>query len=222
MGMRQILLIGQSGGIGGALKAGLEERECAVVGLSRSQQGFDFNQPEQAERILSEMEPGFDGIIVASGVLTASAEGPEKSLKDVTASELAANFAVNCIGPALVLKHAPRLLKRKSPSFCAVLSARVGSIGDNRFGGWYAYRAAKAALNQIVHTAAIELARTHKDHFCVVLHPGTVETTFTENYKSAPKVAAPEAAGNLLSVLDGLTPSDSGGFYDWAGKRVPW
>lgn len=220
--MRRILLIGQSGGVGQALKAGFEARGDLVVGLSRSQHGFDFGQPEQVERILSELDPGFDGIMIASGVLSASGVGPEKSLKDITPSELAKNFAINCIGPALVLKHAPRLLHRKSPSFCAVLSARVGSIGDNRAGGWYAYRAAKAALNQIVHTAAIELARTHKKHVCVALHPGTVETAFTENYKSAPKVTAAEAADNLLSVLDGLTPADSGGFYDWAGKRVPW
>lgn len=220
--MRQILLIGHSGGIGQALKAALDARGDVVVGLSRSQQGFDFGQPEQAERILSELEPEFDGIIVASGVLSASSAAPEKSLKDITASELGDNFAVNCIGPALVLKHAPRLLKRRSPSLCAILSARVGSISDNRAGGWYAYRAAKAALNQVVHTAAIELARTHRNNICVALHPGTVETAFTEKYKSAPKVAPAEAASNLISVLDGLTPSDSGGFYDWAGKSVPW
>lgn len=220
--MKRILLIGQSGGIGRALKAAFEARGDIVVGLSRAQQGFDFSNPDQVERILTELEPVFDGMFIASGVLTETGAGPEKSLKEISHAELAKNYAVNCIGPALVIKHASRLLNRKSPSFCAVLSARVGSIGDNRAGGWYAYRASKAALNQIVHTAAIELARTHKENICVALHPGTVETEFTQNYATAPKVSASEAAGNLLSVLDGLNPDDSGGFYDWAGAPVPW
>ena len=220
--MRRILLIGQSGGIGAALKEAFEAQGDHVVGLSRSAQGFDFAVPDQVERILGELEPGFDGIFIASGVLTAQANGPEKSLKEIDASELAANFAVNCVGPALVMKHASQLLKRRAPTFCVALSARVGSIGDNRAGGWYAYRASKVALNQIVHTAAIELARTHKGNICVAMHPGTVETSFTANYKAAPKVPAETAAENLLAVLEGLTPADSGGFYDWAGKRVPW
>jgi NAD(P)-dependent dehydrogenase (short-subunit alcohol dehydrogenase family) len=105
----------------------------------------------------------------------------------------------------------------------AALSARVGSIGDNRIGGWYAYRAAKAALNQIVHTGAIELARSHRQAVCVALHPGTVATRFTEKYAGRhPTVAPEQAAANLLSVIDGLGPDQTGRFFDWAGTPVPW
>ena len=104
-----------------------------------------------------------------------------------------------------------------------MLSARVGSIGDNRIGGWYSYRASKAALNQIVHGAAIEVGRSHKDSIVVALHPGTVQTAFTAEYAGRHKtVTAQEAAGNLLGVTGGLTVEQSGGFFDYAGAVVPW
>jgi len=136
---------------------------------------------------------------------------------------MADQFAVNTIGPALVLRSAHRLLPRDRRGVFAVLSARVGSIGDNRLGGWVSYRAAKAAVNQVVHTAAIELSRTHPHSICVALHPGTVQTRFTEKYLGRhPSVPPEEAAANLLGVLDQLDPAQSGGFFDWAGKPVPW
>jgi NAD(P)-dependent dehydrogenase (short-subunit alcohol dehydrogenase family) len=103
-----------------------------------------------------------------------------------------------------------------------VLTARVGSIGDNRLGGWYSYRAAKAAANQIVRTAAIEIARRHSQAIVVALHPGTVETRFTRAYPGHRKVSPDSAAANLIAVLDGLTPDQTGGFFDWSGKPVPW
>lgn len=132
-------------------------------------------------------------------------------------------FALNAVGPALVLSRAHQLLPRQRRSVFVVLSARVGSIGDNRMGGWISYRAAKAAVNQIVHTSAIELARTHKQAICVALHPGTVKTEFTRKYLGRhPAVEPGEAARNLLSVIGGLLPADTGGFFDWAGKPVPW
>ena len=106
-------------------------------------------------------------------------------------------FAVNAIGPALILKEVPKLLTKDG--VCAVLSARVGSIGDNQIGGWYSYRASKAALNQIVHGAAIEIGRSHKNAKVVALHPGTVETPFTANYAARHKtIPAEEAAANLF------------------------
>ncbi|MEO0922352.1 MAG: C factor, cell signaling protein, partial [Pseudomonadota bacterium] len=115
------------------------------------------------------------------------------------------------------------LLPRDRECRIAALSARVGSIGDNRLGGWYSYRAAKAALNQIMHGAAIELKRTHKQSICVAVHPGTVATSLTSKYASGRKtVTPPEAAGNLLRVLDGLTPDETGLFFDWSGARVEW
>jgi NAD(P)-dependent dehydrogenase (short-subunit alcohol dehydrogenase family) len=104
-----------------------------------------------------------------------------------------------------------------------VLSARVGSIGDNGLGGWYSYRAAKAALNQLIHTASIEVARSHPLAVLALLHPGTVQTGLTAAYAAGHPVVTPEvAAGHLLAVLDGLTPAETGGFFDWTGARVAW
>jgi NAD(P)-dependent dehydrogenase (short-subunit alcohol dehydrogenase family) len=123
----------------------------------------------------------------------------------------------------LVLKHALRLLPRDVPSRFAVLSARVGSIGDNSLGGWYAYRAAKAALNQLIHTAAIEVARTHPFATLALLHPGTVDTPFTAAYQPAyEKLSPAQSASALLDVLARLTPAQSGGFFDYKGDAIPW
>jgi len=123
----------------------------------------------------------------------------------------------------LALKHALPRLPKDERSVIAILSARVGSIGDNQIGGWHSYRASKAALNQLVHGAAIEMKRTHKQAIAVCLHPGTVATPFTEKYAGRHKTTpAPEAAANLLNVIDSLTLEHSGGFYDYAGKEIPW
>ncbi len=215
------LVIGASGGIGAALCAALHARGD-VVGLSRSGDGLDVTDEASVARVLGALEGAFDLVIVATGALQIGAARPEKSLKALDAQAMAAQFAVNAMGPALVLKHALRLLPKDRVARFAVLSARVGSIGDNALGGWYSYRAAKAALNQLIHTAAIEVARTHPQAVLACLHPGTVATAFTKDYGSHPTVAADTAAGHLLAVLDGLTPADSGGFFDWAGKPVPW
>ncbi len=221
--MKNALIIGSSGGIGRAVSGQLASQGVQVTGLSRSASGFDLAKPESAERILSHVAGPFDLVLVASGSLEIDGAAPEKSMRSVSAQAMMDQFALNAIGPALILKHASRLLPREGRSVFAVLSARVGSIGDNRLGGWVSYRAAKAAVNQIVHTAAIELARTHKDAVCVALHPGTVRTSFTQKYLGRhPAVEPEEAARNLLKVSAGLTPADTGGFYDWAGKRIPW
>jgi NAD(P)-dependent dehydrogenase (short-subunit alcohol dehydrogenase family) len=136
---------------------------------------------------------------------------------------MADQFAVNAIGPALILAHASRLLPRDRASVFAVLSAKVGSIGDNRLGGWIGYRAAKAALNQIVHTSAIELSRSHPKSSVVALHPGTVQTPFTSKYVARhDSVPADQAGANLARVMDDLTPDQTGGFYDYAGTCLPW
>jgi NAD(P)-dependent dehydrogenase (short-subunit alcohol dehydrogenase family) len=221
--MDRVLIIGASGGIGAALCAALQDRRVHVVGLSRSRDGFDITDAESVEQHLAALEGPFDALIVATGALEIDGAGPEKSIRAVSAQAMADQFAVNAIGPALVLRHAARLLPRTGRSICAVLTARVGSIGDNRIGGWISYRAAKAAANQIVHTTAIELARTHPDLVCVALHPGTVKTPFTAKYLGRhPAVTAQEAAANLLDVMQGLTPDQTGGFYDWAGQQVVW
>ena len=221
--MKSILLIGNSGGIGHALQGALEARGASVTGLSRRDTGLDLNDEASIERQLSVLSGPFDAILVASGALEINGARPEKALSQLTQSALLDQFIVNAAGPALILKHAPRLLPKDRPSQFAALSARVGSIGDNKIGGWYSYRAAKAALNQIIHTGAIELARTHKQAVCVALHPGTVQTPFTAKYLGRhPSVPASQAALNLLSVLEGLGPDKTGQFFDWEGKPVPW
>lgn len=217
------LVVGVSGGIGAALGAALRARDAEVVGLSRSGDGLDVTDEASVAAALGALEPGVDLVIVTTGALVIGGVGPEKTLRSVTAEGLAAQFEVNALGPALVMKHALRLLPRDRVARLAVLSARVGSIGDNGLGGWYGYRAAKAALNQLVRTAAIEAKRTHSQSVLVALHPGTVETGLAPAQRAGhPSVSAEVAAGNLLRVLEGLGPEDSGGFYDWKGEVVPW
>lgn len=217
------LVIGASGGIGAAVSAALQAHGAEVMGLSRSGDGLDVSDEASVARHLGALDGPFDLIFLATGALEIDGAAPEKTIRDLTARAMADQFALNCIGPAMVLKHAAPLLPRDRRAVVAVLSARVGSIGDNRLGGWYAYRAAKAAVNQVVHTASVELARTHRHALCVALHPGTVATEFTRKYLGRhPSVSPEEAAENLLSVMDGLTPGDTGGFFDWAGKEIAW
>ncbi len=216
------LVVGASGGIGAALVAALRERG-EVVGLSRREHGLEVTEEASVAGLLGAFEPGFDLVVVATGALVLDGVGPEKSLRAVTAEGLARQFAVNAVGPALVMKHALRLMPRDRVSRLAVLSARVGSIGDNGLGGWYGYRAAKAALNQLVRTTAVEARRTHPQSVFVALHPGTVETGLAPALRAGhPAVPAEVAAGNLLRVLEGLGPEQSGGFFDWKGEVVPW
>ncbi|WP_103762226.1 SDR family NAD(P)-dependent oxidoreductase [Roseovarius confluentis] len=221
--MKEALVIGASGGIGSALVAALEEREVRVTGLSRSGDGLDVTDEASVEAHLGALEGEFDLVFVATGALELDGRGPEKSLKELSAEAMEAQFRVNCVGPSLVLKHAVRLLPRDRECRFAALSARVGSIGDNGLGGWYSYRTAKAAVNQMIHGAAIEMSRTHRQSICVALHPGTVETPLTEKFAGGHKTVTPQdAAQNLLDVLSALTPEKTGQFFDWAGERVPW
>ena len=221
--MEHALIIGASGGIGSALKARLEGAGVGVAGLSRRDDGIDVTDEASIERVLGALSGPFDLVIVATGALVLGGRGPEKALRDLDPAALQAQFALNAMGPALVLKHARRLMPRDRVARFAALSARVGSIGDNALGGWYSYRAAKAALNQLIHTGAIEMSRSHPHSVVVTLHPGTVDTGLTAAHRgSHPAVSPADAAGNLLGVLQGLTPADSGGFFDWQGQRVPW
>jgi NAD(P)-dependent dehydrogenase (short-subunit alcohol dehydrogenase family) len=221
--MARALVVGASGGIGAALVAALTSRGDVVVGVSRSGDGLDLTDEASIARVMDRLDAPFDTVFVATGALEINGRGPEKTLRALDAVALAAQFAVNAIGPALVLKHAVRLLPRDRVARFAVLSARVGSIGDNALGGWYGYRAAKAALNQLIHSGAIEVARSHPRAVVVCLHPGTVATQFTAEYQASHTTVAPgAAAGHLLAVLDGLSPAETGGFFDWAGARVAW
>jgi NAD(P)-dependent dehydrogenase (short-subunit alcohol dehydrogenase family) len=221
--MKTALIIGDSGAVGAAVAARLRGRGVAVTGLSRSRGGFDMLDEEAAGARLRALNGPFDLVFVASGGLEIGGVGPERALRDISAEAMAAQFALNAIGPALVLREAQHLLPRRGRSVFAVLSARVGSIGDNRLGGWVSYRASKAALNQVVRTASVELARVRPDAICVALHPGTVRSALTEKYLGRHPFVEPDvAAERLVSVIDGLEPAHSGGFYDWAGKEVPW
>ncbi|SFR32999.1 SDR family NAD(P)-dependent oxidoreductase [Litoreibacter janthinus] len=221
--MTRTLIIGASGGIGTALTQSAQQRGHDVVGLSRSQDGLDVTDEASIKRAVATLSGSFDLIICTTGALVIDGHEPEKSIHALSADALTLQFQTNAMGPALVLKHVIPLLPKNRPATFAALSARVGSIGDNKIGGWHSYRAAKAALNQLIHGAAIELARTHKQATCVCLHPGTVETPFTAKYAGHHKtVPADQAAANLLDVLGGLTPSDTGKFFDYSGAAVPW
>lgn len=221
--MKKALIIGASGGIGSAIVTALEARGVTVTGLSRSRDGLDITDAASVERVIGALEGPFDLIFVATGALEGGGYAPEKSVAAITAEGLAAQFAVNAIGPMIVVREALRLLPKDRRGVIAVLSARVGSIGDNGIGGWHGYRAAKAALNQLIHGTAIELGRTHKQAIAVCLHPGTVETDFTAKYAARhTTVSAKEAADNLLGVIEGLDQAQSGGFYDYSGAEVPW
>lgn len=210
------LVIGASGGIGAAIATALAARGD-VVTLSRSANNLEITDEASVAEHLGALHGTFDLIFTATGALGT----PEKALRSLTAGELLSQVAINALGPALVLKHALRLMPRDRRCIFAALSARVGSIGDNALGGWHSYRASKAALNQLLHGAAIEIARTHPLAIVAALHPGTVATPFTEGY-GHDKHTPTRAAADLLAVLDGLTPQQSGGFFDYSGATVPW
>lgn len=221
--MQKALIIGASGGIGSAIKAELVNRSFDVTGLSRSHDGLDVTSEGSVESVLGRLEGTFDLVFVATGALTPSGHAPEKAVREVNEEALLAQFKVNAIGPMLILKHCLRLLPTDRRSVFAALSARVGSIGDNKLGGWHGYRASKAALNQLVHGASIELKRTHKQAVAVCLHPGTVATKFTEKYAGRHSTTQPDtAAKQLIDVIEGLDVKQTGQFFDFAGLEIPW
>lgn len=221
------IVIGASGGIGAALCAALESRGVSVTRLSRaSSPPIDLASDSTIERAAAVLggDAPFDLILVASGVLHGDSFAPEKSYRQLDGPALEQIFRVNTIGPALVARHFLPLLRPTGRTIFAALSARVGSIGDNRLGGWFGYRASKAALNQIVRTLAIELARTRPDSLCVALHPGTVDTELSAPFQrglAEGQLLTPAiSAAALLDTLDRLTPADSGGCFDWRGERI--
>jgi len=218
------VVIGASGGIGSALAAALARGGTEVHALSRAT-GLDLGDEAGIAAAAARIGAPVDLVVVATGRLHGEGVAPEKSWRELSAEALARSFAVNAVGPALVAKHFLPLLPRRGRAGFAALSARVGSIGDNRLGGWYGYRASKAALNMLVKTLAIELARGRPDAFCVGLHPGTVDTALSAPFQRGvqpEKLFAPaDAADRLLVVLGGLGPADSGGCFAWDGRPIP-
>lgn len=223
------VIFGSSGGIGSGLGAVMRSTGSfrQVIGFNRS----TFPQIELQDEASLERAAAFAAemgelrlVIDATGFLHDDRQSPEKSWGQLDAGNLARSFALNAIGPALIMKHVLPRLPRTGKAVFATLSARVGSIGDNRLGGWYSYRASKAALNQLVRTAAVELARRSPEGICVALHPGTVATGLSAPFSAIGlDVHTPEdASRHLLAVIDKLTVAANGGFIDWRGQLVPW
>jgi len=220
------LVIGASGALGAAFCELLnEDPRCSFVReLGRnSAPGLDLEKPDSIASAAAELaeEAPYQLILHAAGLLHREDIKPEKSYTSIEADALQAIFQVNTLGPALILRHFLPLLDARGAM--AVLSAKVGSIGDNRLGGWYAYRASKAALNMLIKTAAIELARTRPQTRVLSLHPGTVISGLSQPFKGA-SAARPAslAARELLSLIDRLAPADSGNFFAYNGERLPW
>ncbi len=222
------LVLGASGGIGGAFAAAIKaDPACgSVTELSRSLDGFDITDDAavgSAAARLSDAGLKFDLILCATGALVIDGNGPEKTIKAIQGDVMAAQFALNAIGPALALKHFAPLLSTEGKSVFATLSARVGSIGDNKLGGWISYRSAKSALNQITRTSAIEIARLRPKSVVVAMHPGTVDTGFSGGFsKGHDRIQPAESVAMMLSVLDRLEPAQTGGFFAYDGQPIEW
>jgi NAD(P)-dependent dehydrogenase (short-subunit alcohol dehydrogenase family) len=227
------VVIGASGGIGGAIEAALiEEGAFEIVhGFARSRTGpqhLDLLDEASIVAAAAHVAAGPPPtlVIVATGLLHRGDHGPEKALRDLDPDWLATLYAVNAIGPALVAKHFLPIMPKTGRITFAALSARVGSISDNRLGGWYGYRASKAALNMLVRTLAIEERRRNDRAIVVTLHPGTVDTglsrPFQGNVQPGRLFAPDRAALQLLDVMDALKVSDSGKHFDFTGEEVPF
>lgn len=241
MNGKRALVIGSGGGIGGALVdqlAASGQFDRIYAGTRRPHASNHHNVTTLMMDILDDgtlaearreiVQDGLlDLLIVATGLLHREPDiRPEKSLQYLVAAAMAEVFAVNSIGPALVAKHFLPLLARKRRAAAIFLSARVGSIEDNRLGGWHSYRASKAALNSLMRCFAIEIGRRNPETIIVSLHPGTVKTPLSEPFQGrvppSQLFSAGVCASHLISVIDRLTPADSGGFFAWDGKPVPF
>ena len=227
------LVFGAGGGIGGSCATILRAhpRVGRVYAASREAEApWRFSLEDEASIAAVAAAAGAEGpldfVFVATGVLHAADLRPEKTWRNLDAAAMARAFAINTTGPALIAKHTLGLLRRDSKSVFACLSARVGSIEDNRLGGWHAYRASKAALNMLVRNFAIELRQRNPQAICVGLHPGTVDTRLSKPFQTAvtpTKLFTPERSVHaLLGVVDRLTVADSGRLWAWDGQPIPF
>jgi NAD(P)-dependent dehydrogenase (short-subunit alcohol dehydrogenase family) len=239
-----IAVVVGAGGIGSALanRIAASGRFDGVVLTSRSGdprgvdgasvriQSVDLLEEPSIEGLagyICELDKPLRLVICATGILHSGEDiRPERRLEDISPAHLARVFAVNAFGPLLIAKHLAPLLPRRERSVFAAISARVGSIGDNRLGGWYAYRASKAALNQFLRCVSIELGRRVPAAIVTALHPGTVDTALSSPFQAGVPdkqlFTADHSAARLLEVVDGLGPEDSGGFFAWDGSPIPW
>ncbi len=222
------VVAGGTGDIGRAFVRLLEsDPSCSdVVALGRTTRpGLDLQNEASIAAVAREVgEAGEISLLIdATGLLHDGAMMPEKALDALDADAMMRSFAVNAAGPALLLKHFRRFMPAKERAVFATISARVGSIGDNGLGGWYSYRASKAALNMIVKTASIEMARRNPASVLLALHPGTVETRLSEPFRGGRDLFTPdEAAAKMLRVIDNAVPDQTGSFLAYDGKAIPW
>jgi NAD(P)-dependent dehydrogenase (short-subunit alcohol dehydrogenase family) len=219
------LVVGAAGGIGQAFVEHLKNsRRCAYVLAASRATGLDFDDESSIGRWLDSLQDqtAFHLIIVCTGVLHGADFSPEKKLGDLSYAKMNAVFRINTFGPALLLGPLARKLDRERGVF-AVLSAKVGSIEDNRLGGWYSYRASKAALNMMIKTASIEIKRTQPSAVLVAMHPGTVDTPLSQPFGGAQSGQPPlSAAAQMLNVLNSMTAEDTGSFKTYSGEPLPW
>ena len=224
------VVIGATGSLGAALMAALQldGTFAQVVGLSRSSTPaldlLDEASIESAARFVASLGLDLRLVIDATGELHGPGFSPEKTWQKIDPVYMARSFAINAIGPALLMKHFLPRLPRQGKAVFVSLSAKVGSIGDNRLGGWYSYRASKAALNQLIHTAAIELRRSHPQAACITLHPGTIESNLSSPFvKFGIIVNSPQnGADRLLTTINQFNENDSGEFFNQFGDKLPW
>lgn len=235
---KKIIIIGSSGGIGKSFVDyyALQDSSNSIYSLSRTKDdeisdnvthiSIDIEDEESISDAAKQCKQAgsFDKIIVCTGLLHSGTLKPEKSLRDLNRESLLKVLSVNTIGPTLIGKYFIPLLKKDSPSILSFLSARVGSISDNRIGGWYSYRASKAALNMIIKTLSIEVARNNKNAMIIGLHPGTVDTNLSKPFQgnvSNDKLFTPEySISKMVEVMNNLSPDDSGNCFAWDGKRI--
>ena len=218
------LIFGASGGIGLAFSKFLENKLGIenVIKLSRSFNGFEISDEEKILKFSESIEGSFNLIINAIGVLQTTEIGPEKTINAVKQKSMIDMMTINAIGPALLLKNFSKKLDKTKFSVFVNLSARVGSITDNRLGGWISYRSSKAALNQIIKTSSIEINRRNKNAICVGLHPGTVKTRFTEKFQNTTETISPDKSVEMMmKVIENLSVGDNGYCFAYDGKVIP-
>jgi len=226
---RAAIIIGAKGGIGTALADVMEQRDdgTRVIRLHRtSHPPIDLTDEDSiatAANVIAALGYEISTVIVATGLLHADGHGPEKSLRELDAAWMMRNYQMNAIGPALIAKHFLPIMARRGGVYFAALSARVGSIGDNRLGGWHSYRASKAALNMLIRNIAIEWQRKNPLSVVVGLHPGTVDTGLSAPFKGNPaheRFTPERSAGDMLQTLYGLTPEQSGQIFAYDGSII--
>ena len=223
------VVIGNSGSIGSAIEKELSDQGFKnIIGFNRSSNPrLDLLNEEtiaQSAQFIKDKDIPVSIVFDATGLLHDDNNMPEKTYKNIDQIFMRKNFEINVMGPALIMKYFLPLLDKEEKSIFASISAKVGSISDNRYGGWYSYRASKAALNQMIKTASIEMKMKNQNAICLAIHPGTVESKLSKPFqKNDLTIQSPqESASNIFKILTSSTSKDTGSFYNWDGKIIDW